>query len=175
MVNVSAVLSPRLSRLLIDVDKDWGGRRITNISTVGASDAARKDYVDGLFSQFKATEASTSADIAVGSSETAILSASASVPPNTLLLAVFNMIYAQGGSSVGLILRLYSDAEVIGGYMAYNAGMTATYNISIIGAKYFSTAAAPTIKATAVDIYARGYPAKAGTQLKIILIPATAF
>lgn len=34
MVGVSAVLAQRLSRLVIDVDKDWGGRRILNLAGI---------------------------------------------------------------------------------------------------------------------------------------------
>lgn len=38
MVRVSSILAQRLSRLVIDVDKDWGGRRIINLGGITSSD-----------------------------------------------------------------------------------------------------------------------------------------
>jgi hypothetical protein len=37
VVRISAVLAQRLSRLIIDVDKDWAGRRITNLAGISSS------------------------------------------------------------------------------------------------------------------------------------------
>jgi len=52
MVGVTAFVVPRLSRLIIDVDKDWAGKRIVNLGAPqGANDAARKADVDSVNSR----------------------------------------------------------------------------------------------------------------------------
>lgn len=152
---------------------DMQNKPIKNLGDpVDPKDAATKQYVDSFASMFKTMADSTRADISVGGAETTVLSASLSIPSKTLLLAVFTGLYAQGGSSVALVLRVYSNDVLIGGLMVGNPGATSTYPVSVLGVHYYPSPTTATIKVTAQDLYNRGFPIKAGSWLRLILIPA---
>jgi len=135
-------------------------------------DAATKAYVDSAVHKIKAAVATLSADKAITNTESEVISISVSVDANTYLLAVFSGVIAAGTDVNQFLLSLYSDTEPIGGWSYYNYIGGINVPVGLVGAKYFTAAATPTIKVTARDRWNYGNPIKAGAKLSILLISA---
>jgi len=141
-------------------------------SPTDPQDAATKAYVDSAVPKIKAAVATLSADKAITDTESEVISISVSVDANTYLLAVFSGVIATDTNTNQFLLSLYSDTEPIGGWSYYNYIGGIDVPAGVIGAKYFTDAATPTIKVTARDKWNYGNPIKAGAKLSILLISA---
>jgi len=141
-------------------------------SPTDPQDAATKAYVDSAVPKIKAAVATLSDDKLITTTESDVISISISVDANTYLLAVFSGIMVTDLNNNQYLLRLYSDTEPIGGWAYDNSIGNINVPIGLVGAKYFTTAATPTVKVTAMSEWNYPIPIKAGAKLSILLIPA---